>query len=76
MSDLNEPPPCTRCRAATQHAGHITMPPQIIYRCTACGEYIWKPTPIFAAPRSVEQPVVQQQQQTQPADKADEPDSA
>jgi hypothetical protein len=66
MADHN-PPNCERCAGPTRYDGRISMPTQMICRCTACGHQMWMQSnpQIYSAPAS-EQSQAQQQQQVQP----------
>ena len=61
---------CDRCSAVMTFEGRISLPPQTIYKCGACGNQTWEaeaPPPYQPrATKPVEQPQAQQQQQPQP----------
>ena len=58
-------PKCERCAGSTRYDGRISMPTQMIYRCTVCGHQMWmQSSPPLAQPP--DQPPAQQQQQVQP----------
>jgi len=64
-------PNCERCAGSTRYEGRISMPTQMIYRCTVCGHQMWMQSkPPIAQPQ--DQPQAQQQQQPQPDDEKKE----
>jgi hypothetical protein len=73
---LTDPPLCERCSGATSFVGRISLPPQMIYRCEACGHAMWLtngPTPYqqpsVHQPEAQQPPQQQQQEQPQPHQK-------
>jgi hypothetical protein len=64
---MDENPGCERCAGSTRYEGRISLPTQMIYRCTVCGHQMWmQSNPPMAQPQ--DQPQPQQQQQPQPDD--------
>ena len=67
---MSDPIVCDRCAGTMVYEGRISLPPQTIYRCGACGRDRWVAE---AAPpyqprmnKAVDQLPAQQQQQPQP----------
>jgi hypothetical protein len=77
--DITDPPRCERCAGDTTYVGRISLPPQMIYRCDACGHETWltnSPTPFHRPPAHKPEAQPRQQQQQQQPDKKKEEDGS
>jgi DNA-directed RNA polymerase subunit RPC12/RpoP len=64
--ESSQSPSCQRCAGASEYVGRISMPPQMIYRCTSCGHQMWMQNNFSILAPQADQPQAQQQQQAQP----------